>query len=221
MQIKAILFDIDGTLVDSNDMHVLAWEEAFAGIGAMFDRQVVHDQIGKGTDMLVPTLLPDLDEAAQEKLGAAHGCIFKAKFLGEAKPFKQAHDLLAHAHGLGQQVVLASSASEAELDHYLDLLEARALVAAATSSDDVERTKPAPDIFATALAKLSEIDAKEALVVGDTPYDIEAAGKCGIAAVALRSGKFPDEVLRAAGAVAIYDDAAALLAGYADSPLGR
>jgi HAD superfamily hydrolase (TIGR01509 family) len=221
MQIKAILFDIDGTLVDSNDMHVLAWEEAFAGIGATFDRQVVHDQIGKGTDMLVPTLLPDLDEAAQEKLGDAHGCIFKAKFLGEAKPFKQAHDLLAHAHGLGQQVVLASSASEAELDHYLDLLEARALVAAATSSDDVERTKPAPDIFATALAKLSGIDATEALVVGDTPYDIEAAGKCGIAAVALRSGKFPDEVLQAAGAVAIYDDAAALLAGYADSPLGR
>jgi HAD superfamily hydrolase (TIGR01509 family) len=221
MQIKAILFDIDGTLVDSNDMHVLAWEEAFAGIGATFDRQVVHDQIGKGTDMLVPTLLPDLDEAAQEKLGDAHGCIFKAKFLGEAKPFKQAHDLLAHAHGLGQQVVLASSASAAELDHYLDLLEARALVAAVTSGDDVGRTKPAPDIFATALAKLSGIDAKEALVVGDTPYDIEAAGKCGIATVALRSGKFPDEALRAAGAVAIYDDAAALLAGYADSPLGR
>ena len=117
--------------------------------------------------------------------------------------------------------MLASSASEAELDHYLDLLEVRALVAATTSSDDVERTKPAPDMFATALAKLSRIDAKEAVVVGDTPYDIEAAGKCGIAAVALRSGKFPDEVLRAAGAVAIYDDAAALLAGYADSPLGR
>jgi len=118
-------------------------------------------------------------------------------------------------------VVLASSASEAELEHYLDLLEARDLVTAVTSSDDVERTKPAPDIFATALAKLSGIDATEALVVGDTPYDIEAAGKCGIAAVALRSGKFPDEVLQAAGVVAIYDDAAALLAGYADSPLGR
>jgi hypothetical protein len=79
MQIKAIFFDIDGTLVDSNDMHVLAWEEAFAGIGERFDRQVVHDQIGKGTDMLVPTLLPHLDEAAQEKLGDAHGKVFKAK----------------------------------------------------------------------------------------------------------------------------------------------
>jgi phosphoglycolate phosphatase-like HAD superfamily hydrolase len=221
MQIKAILFDIDGTLVDSNDMHVIAWQEAFAGIGATFDRQAVHDQIGKGADMLVPTLLPGLDEAAQVKLGEAHGRIFKAKFLSGVRPFKQAHDLLAHAHGLGQQVVLASSASEAELDHYLDLLDARALVAATTSSDDVQRTKPAPDIFATALKKISGIDAKEALVVGDTPYDIEAGRKCGIAAVALRSGKFRDEVLRAAGAVAIYDDAAALLAGYAASPLAR
>jgi HAD superfamily hydrolase (TIGR01509 family) len=221
MRIKAILFDIDGTLVDSNDMHVLAWEEAFAGIGETFDRQTLHDQIGKGTDMLVPTLLPDLDEDAQEKLGDAHGSVFKAKFLDQAKPFPRAHDLLAHAHELGQQVVLASSASGAELDHYLDLLEARDLVDATTSSEDVKNTKPAPDIFATALDKLSGIDADEVLVVGDTPYDVEAAKKCGIAAVGLRSGKFSDEALIKAGAIALYDDAAALLADYANSPLGR
>jgi HAD superfamily hydrolase (TIGR01509 family) len=221
MRIKAILFDIDGTLVDSNDMHVLAWEEAFAGIGETFDRQTLHDQIGKGTDMLVPTLLPDLDEDAQEKLGDAHGSVFKAKFLDQAKPFPGAHDLLAHAHELGQQVVLASSASAAELDHYLDLLEARDLVDATTSSDEVKNTKPAPDIFATALDKLSGIDAAEVLVVGDTPYDVEAAKKCGIAAVGLRSGKFSDEALLGAGAIALYDDAAALLADYANSPLGR
>jgi membrane protein len=221
MQIKAILFDIDGTLVDTNDMHVLAWEEAFAGIGEKFDRQVVHDQIGKGTDMLVPTLLPDLDEDAREKLGEAHSSVFKAKFLYEAKPFLQAHDLLAHTHGRGQKVVLASSASASELDHYLELLDARELVAATTSGDEVKNTKPAPDIFATALDKLEGISANEVLVVGDTPYDIEAAKKCGIATVALRSGKFSDEMLRNAGAIEIYDDAAALLAGYADSSLGR
>ncbi len=221
MQIKAILFDIDGTLVDSNDMHVLAWEEAFAGIGETFDRQVVHDQIGKGTDMLVPTLLPNLDEAEQEELGDAHGSIFKARFLDQAQPFARAPDLLAHAHGRGQQVVLASSASKAELDHYLDLLDARELVDATTTSDDVQNTKPAPDIFATALGKLSGITADEVIVVGDTPYNMEAAGKCGIVAVALRAGRFSDEVLRTAGAAEIYDDAAALLASYADSPLGR
>ncbi|WP_174291865.1 HAD family hydrolase [Sphingomonas bacterium] len=221
MQIKAILFDIDGTLIDSNDMHVLAWEEAFAGIGEKFDRQIIHDQIGKGTDMLVPTLLPDLDETAQEKLGDAHGTVFKAKFLDEAKPFARAHDLLSHVHGRGQQVVLASSASAAEIDHYLDLLEARELVAASTSGDDVKKTKPAPDIFATALDKLSGIGADEVIVVGDTPYDMQAANKCGIAAVALRSGGFSDDTLWNAGAIEIYDDAAALLAGYANSSLGR
>lgn len=221
MQIKAIFFDIDGTLVDSNDMHVLAWEEAFAGIGEKFDRQIVHDQIGKGTDMLVPTLLPDLGETEQEKLGDAHGSVFKAKFLEQAKPFARAHDLLAHAHGLGQQVVLASSASKEELDHYLELLDAQGMVAATTSSDDVKSTKPAPDIFATALDKLPRIDADQVIVVGDTPYDMLAANRCGIAAVALRSGRFSDDTLWNAGAIGIYEDAEALLAGYADSPLGR
>jgi len=220
MQIKAILFDIDGTLVDTNDMHVLAWEEAFAGVGASFGRKRIHDQIGKGTDMLVPTLLPDADEAQQEALGDAHGAIFKAKYLETAKPFAQAHALLVHAHGLAQRVVLASSASGSELDHYIDLLDARDLLAATTSSDDVEKTKPAPDIFATALQKLPGLDPAHVIVVGDTPYDIEAAARCGIAAVAVRSGKFTDELLQSAGPVAIYDDVAALLADYAQSPLG-
>ena len=221
MRIKAIFFDIDGTLVDTNDMHVLAWEEAFAGVGASFDRQIIHDQIGKGTDMLVPTLLPDLGDDQVDELGDAHGAIFKANYLEAAKPFSHAHNLLAHAHRLGQRVVLASSASGPELDHYIDLLDARHLIAATTSSDDVEKTKPAPDIFATALEKLPGIGPSDVMVVGDTPYDIEAAAKCGIAAVAVRSGKFADEQLRDAGAVAIYDDVAALLADYATSPLGR
>ena len=190
-------------------------------MGAVFDRQTLHDQIGKGTDMLVPTLLPDLDEAAVEKLGEVHGTIFKTRYLGEVKPFAQARDLLEHACRQGQQVVLASSASQAELDHYLDLLDARAIVAATTSADDVKQSKPAPDIFSTALKRLPGIGADEAMVVGDTPYDVEAAARSGIAAVALRSGGFTDDMLREAGAVAIYDDAAALLAGYSGSPLGR
>ena len=221
MAIKAILFDIDGTLVDSNDFHVLAWEEAFRGIGAAFDRQVIHDQIGKGTDMLVPTLLPGLDEAAQEALGEAHGGAFKARYLTAVKPFADARALLARAHDAGQRVVLASSASQEELDHYIDLLDARDLVAATTTSEDVENTKPAPDIFAVALKGLAPLGPDEAIVVGDTPYDIEAAGKCGIAAVGVRSGGFADEALTGAGAVALYDDVAALLADYDASPLAR
>ncbi|MET1085455.1 MAG: HAD family hydrolase [Burkholderiales bacterium] len=219
MPIHAILFDIDGTLVDSNDLHVLAWQEAFAGVGKVFDAQTIHDQIGKGTDMLVPTLMPDADDALQEKLGQAHGSAFKAEYLQQVRPFPGAHDLLVRVHGAGQKVVLASSASTQELEHYLQLLGVEDLVAATTSADDVESTKPAPDIFAVALEKLAPLTAGEVLVVGDTPYDIEAAAKCGIGAVAVRSGKFPDRTLQDAGAIAIYDDVAALLADYAASPL--
>lgn len=219
MAIEAVLFDIDGTLVDSNDLHVLAWEEAFAEIDAPFDRQVIHDQIGKGTDMLVPTLLPDADEALQERLGELHGDIFKAKYLETVKPFPGAHDLLARVHAAGCTVVLASSASSAELDHYIALLDAGDLVTAMTSADDVEKTKPAPDIFAVALKKVAPLSAEQVLVVGDTPYDVQAAAKCGIATVALRSGKFPDETLHEAGAAALYDDVAALLQDFDRSPL--
>jgi len=221
MAIRAVLFDIDGTLVDSNDMHVLAWEEAFASVGASFNRQVIHDQIGKGTDMLVPTLLPGSDQAMQDKLGKAHSDVFKTRFLEQIKPFPRAGELLAHVHAAGQTVVLASSASAEEVDHYLGLLGARELVGATTSADDVENTKPAPDIFAAALRKVAPLSADQVIVVGDTPYDAEAAAKCGISTIGLRSGKFGDEALRDAGAIALYDDVAALLADVDHSPLGR
>ncbi|WBH16229.1 HAD family hydrolase [Sphingomonas radiodurans] len=221
MAIRAVLFDIDGTLVDSNDLHVIAWQEAFASIGERFERSVIHDQIGKGTDMLVPTLLPDADQATQDALGEAHGSNFKERFLAQVKPFPGAHDLLARVHADGKKVVLASSASAEELEHYTGLLDARDLVDATTSADDVENTKPAPDIFATALKKIAPLTAEEVIVVGDTPYDVEAAGKCGIATIALRSGGFPDSALREAGAVALYDDVAALLRDYQDSPLAE
>jgi HAD superfamily hydrolase (TIGR01509 family) len=219
MPVRAVLFDIDGTLVDSNDMHVLAWQEAFATVGASFDAEAVHSQIGKGTDMLVPHFLPDADEGLQETLGKAHGDIFKSKYLHQVKPFPGAHDLLARTHAAGQTVVLASSASSEELKHYVGLLDAQAFVSETTSADDVENTKPAPDIFAVALKKIAPVVPDEVLVVGDTPYDVEAAAKCGIRTVALRSGKFADDLLRDAGAIALYDDVAALLRGYDKSPL--
>ncbi|MGF7151916.1 HAD superfamily hydrolase (TIGR01509 family) [Sphingomonas zeicaulis] len=221
MIIKAVLFDLDGTLVDSNDMHVSAWHEAFAGIGVSLDRRVIHDQIGKGADMLVPTLLPALDEAGQKGLGEAQGRIFKDRFRDKVRPFPGAHDLLAQAYRNGQKVVFATSASKSDLDHYVELLDARDLVCGMTSAEDVEHTKPAPDIFAMALAKVEPLSPEEALVIGDTPYDIEAAAKCGIRTVAVRSGRFSDVTLLSAGAIAIYDDAATLLADYANSPLAR
>jgi membrane protein len=219
MAIKAVLFDIDGTLVDSNDYHVAAWQAVFRMADAHFEDQVVHDQIGKGTDMLVPTLLPGVGEAEQERMGEEHGRIFKSQFLDRVIPFAAARDLLVRVKNSGRQVVFASSASSDDLDHYLGLLDAREIVSISTTSDDVEKSKPAPDIFATALKKLTPLSAGEVIVVGDTPYDIEAAAKCGIAAVGVRSGKFDDETLRHAGAVALYDDVADLLADFENSPL--
>jgi len=216
---KAILFDIDGTLVDSNDAHILAWERAFAEAGHSFDRQTIHDQIGKGTDMLVPTLLPDSDDAEQEALGEAHGRIFQAEHLDAVRASPGARDLIARVHGDGRRVVLASSASKVELDHYIALIDVHDLVDASTSADDVERTKPAPDIFATALQSVAPLPPEAAIVLGDTPYDMEAATKCGIPAIGLRSGGFSDAALTGAGAAAIYDDVAALLADYDGSLL--
>ena len=213
---KAVLFDLDGTLVDSNRLHVDAWVQAFADAGHDIAAERIAGQIGKGADHLVPELLPGADAATAEKLGEDHGRIFKSRHLDEVRPFPHARDLLARVHAAGIRVVLASSASKAELDHYVDLLDARELIDASTSIDDVAASKPAPDIFATALAK-ADVMAAEAVAVGDSPFDIAAAGKAGIATIALRSGGFSDDAL--AGAAAIYDDVAALLAAFDASPL--
>lgn len=212
MPFRALLFDIDGTLVDSNDQHIAAWDAVFRDEGIVIARAAIHDQIGKGADMLIPALVPDADAEQRDRLAKAHGALFKARYLEAVRPFPGAYDLLAAAHAAGQAVVLASSASGAELDHYLDLLDARALVAATTSADDVASTKPAPDIFATALDRVAPIGADAAVAIGDTPYDMEAAGRCGIRGIGLRSGGFTDAALRGGGAAWLYDDVAALLA---------
>ena len=213
MPIKAILFDIDGTLVDSNDLHVDAWLEAFADHGHDIDRDAIRGQIGKGADMLVPALIPGASESQAEQLGDAHGEAFKGEYLDRVRPFPQARDLLARVHEAGLKVALASSASAGELDHYLELLGVAEFVDETTTIDDVNNSKPAGDIVATALGKLG-VTAEEALFVGDTPYDIEAGAKCGIATIAVRSGGFSDDALT--GARVVYADAAAVLAAFPD-----
>ena len=218
MTIKAVLFDLDGTLIDSNALHVRAWLEVFADKDVHVTAEAVHAQIGKGADLLVPALIPGADEDTAEQFGDAHGERFKAEYLAQARPFPHARDLLARTKAAGRRVVLASSASKEELEHYLDLLNARDLVDAATTIDDVGTSKPAPDIFASALKKAG-VEGSEAVAVGDSPYDVEAAGKAGMGTVALRSGGFRDGDLEAVGATAIYDDVAMLLAGFDRSPL--
>ncbi|HEX8383851.1 MAG TPA: HAD family hydrolase [Sphingomonas sp.] len=213
MPIKAILFDLDGTLVDSNDFHVDAWVEAFAAHGHRIDRDAIRGQIGKGADMLVPALVPGATEEQAEKLGDAHGEAFKGKYLARVRPFDGARDLLARVRGAGLKVALASSAAQEELDHYVALLDVARFVDETTTIDDVENSKPAGDIVATALRKLG-VTADEALFVGDTPYDIEAGARCGVATIAVLSGGFSPDALT--GARAVRPDVAALLAAFPD-----
>ena len=217
-QVRAVLFDLDGTLVDSNEFHVDAWERVFREGGYDTAREAIRGQIGKGGDLLVPALLPDAPKAVREHLAKRHGEVFKARYLDLVRPFPRATDLLARVKASGRKVVLASSASGEELEHYTRLLGAEDLVTASTSKDDVSTTKPAGDIFAAALVK-ARVSPAYAIVVGDTPYDIEAAAKCKVASVAVRSGGFDEAAL--AGAVARYDDVAALLTGFETSPLAR
>lgn len=219
MEVRGLLFDLDGTLVDSNAQHVEAWVSAFERHGFEVSPDAIAGQIGKGGDQLVPALLPAVDEKTAEALAEAHGTIFRDRHLAQIRPFADARALLLHAHARGHRLALASSASQPELEHYIELLGIGHVVEATTSADDVETSKPAGDIFAAAGAKLAPLTSAQLLVIGDTPYDIEAAARCGIDALAIRSGGFADE--RLAGAIAIYDDVAALLAGFDASPLSR
>lgn len=218
MPIKALLFDIDGTLVDSNDLHVRAWQEVLREAGYHFSAEIIHGQVGKGGDNLVPSLLPDLSEQEQEKIAEAHGPRYRERYMDRVRPFPGARDLLAKAKQEGLTVALATSANPEELDHYVELLDAEDLIDVTTDKSDVETTKPAPDIFETAVKK-AKAEPHEALVIGDTPYDALAAGRAGIGAIGLLSGGFSEQDLRAAGAVAIYKDAADLLANWDSSPI--
>jgi phosphoglycolate phosphatase-like HAD superfamily hydrolase len=219
LPINAIFFDIDGTLVDSNEQHVAAWSLAFREAGHPQEEEDIRLQIGKGGDLLIPTLVPDLSKDVRDSISEHHGICFKDAYLGGVKPFPRAAELVRWARSSGRQVVLASSAKRDELDHYVGLLGLEDVIDASTSIDDVDTSKPAPDIFATALAKVGLGEA-EAIVIGDTIYDVEAATRAGIAAIGLTSGPFDETALRDAGAIAVYADVADLLANIERSPLG-
>ncbi|MGI4731504.1 MAG: HAD family hydrolase [Janthinobacterium lividum] len=216
----AVLFDLDGTLVDSNELHVAAWRDVFAQAGHDVSDERIRGQIGKGGDKLVPALLPGVTKDEQEALSEAHGDVFTRHYRIRVRPFPGARVLLARVAETETKVVFASSASKGDLDHYLGLLDARHLVATATTIDDVTQSKPAPDIFATALKKAG-VAPDAAVALGDSPFDMIAARDAGIAAVAVRSGGFDDGALAEAGAIAIYDNVADLLAQFAGSPLDR
>lgn len=218
----AVIFDIDGTLIDSVDAHASAWQDALRQFGHEVAFADVRSQIGKGGDQLMPVFVPP-DELARigDALEQRRGEIFKQRYLPDVRPFPSVRALVQHVQQAGHRVVLASSAKSDEIAAYKRLAHIDDLIADETSSDDVARSKPHPDIFQAALARVPEADPASALVIGDTPYDAEAAGKAGLRTVGVLCGGFPEADLRAAGCIAIYRDPADLLARIGELPIPR
>ncbi len=222
MKYQAAIFDIDGTLLDSVDMHAEAWRIIFERHGKNIPFPEVRGQIGKGGDQLLPVFFsPEEIEAHGDEMEAERGKLFKKNFLPNVKPFPGVRPLFERMKRDGLKLALASSAKKSELAHYAELLEIDDLIEAGTSSDDAEKSKPHPDIFQAAVKKLGELPVGATLVIGDTPYDAEAAGKIGIKTVGFRCGGFPEDDLRKAGVVALYQDPGDLLRQYENSPFAE
>ena len=218
--IKAVIFDVDGTLVDSVDLHAEAWRQAFAAFGHRIAFEEIRGQIGKGGDQLMPVFLSETERNAQgHDIDAHRSDLLKRQYLPQIRPFPQVRALFERLRRDGVRCVLASSAKQDELSFYEKLVEIEDLIEAETSSDDAEKSKPHPDIFEAAMARLPGLQASQVLVIGDTPYDAQAAAQAGLRTVGLLCGGFPEDSLREAGCIAIYRDPADLLARYLGSPL--
>lgn len=218
---RAAIFDVDGTLVDSVDLHAQAWVDAFAQFGHDVPFEKVRMQIGKGGDQLLPAFL-STEELA--KSGNAieqwRGDHFKRVYLGRVTGFPKVRELFCRLIDDGWKVALASSAKQDELQIYKRIAQIEDLLDTETSSDDAERSKPHPDIFQAALKCLGA-GPKDCMVVGDSPYDAEAAIKAGISAVGFLCGGFPEAALTVAGYHALYKEPADLLARYDASVFRR
>ncbi|HEV3480275.1 MAG TPA: HAD family hydrolase [Gaiellaceae bacterium] len=212
---QAVLLDVDGTLVDANFHHALAWYRAFRSHGIGLPMWRIHRHIGMGGDQLVPALVPGIKNDLQEGIEAKRG-EFYAELIDEVQPFEEAHELIADLRERGLTVVLASSSPQNELDHYLDLLRARTLLDAWTTKDDVDATKPDPDLVVAALEKAGS---RDAVMVGDTPWDVEAARKAALDTICLITGGWSRHELLEAGAVAVYESIVELRQDLDGSPL--
>jgi HAD superfamily hydrolase (TIGR01509 family) len=197
----AAILDVDGTLVDTNYHHAIAWYRAFRQHGELLPIWRIHRHIGMGGDHLVQALCgEDVDEEKGEDIRSAEKALYMA-LIEEVEPLDGARDLIEDLKRRGHDVVLASSAKPDEVDHYLDLLDARDLADGWTTSGDVEATKPEPDLVKAAVDKAG---ADDAVLVGDSTWDCEAAGRAGLTTVAVLTGGFSEDELRDAGAVAVY-----------------
>jgi HAD superfamily hydrolase (TIGR01509 family) len=197
----AAILDIDGTLVDTNYQHAIAWFRAFRQYGQMLPIWRIHRHIGMGGDQLVASLCGDeVEDEKGDDIRAAEKALYMS-LIPEVEPLEGARELMIDLKERGHAVVLASSAKPDEIDHYLDLLDARELADGWTSSGDVDATKPQPDLVEAAM---DNVDADEAVMVGDSTWDCEAAGRAGLRTVAVLTGGFSEAELRDAGAAGVY-----------------
>jgi HAD superfamily hydrolase (TIGR01549 family) len=211
---RAFIFDIDGTLVDSNELHVDSWDRAFWKFGKQFPREALRAQIGKGSDQYLPAFLtPDEINRFGKELDEYHSELFRKEYLPKVRPFPKVRELFQRIRDDHKRIVLASSGKKADTEYYVKLLKIENLIEGYTSADDADHSKPAADIFSAALEKL-KVRPAEAITVGDTRFDIEAARKAGLTMIAFLCGGTAEPVLREAGAVAIYRDPADFLAHY-------
>jgi HAD superfamily hydrolase (TIGR01509 family) len=215
LSVLAFIFDIDGTLVDSNELHVAAWDRAFRRFGKQFPREKLRAQIGKGSDQYLPEFLtPDEIEGFGKELDDYRSDLFRKEYLPKVRPFPRVRELFQRIRDDSKRIALASSGKKADTKYYIDLLRIDGLIDGYVSADDADNSKPAPDIFAASLKKLGGISPADAVTVGDTRFDIEAAGKAGLKTIAFLCGGTPEAVLREAGATGIYRDPADFLAHY-------
>jgi HAD superfamily hydrolase (TIGR01509 family) len=212
----AAILDIDGTLVDTNYQHAVAWFRAFRQHGHVVPIWRIHRHIGMGGDQIVAALLSEEVEAREgDDIRQAEKALYLA-MIEEVEPLRGARELLQDLRDRGRPVVLASSAKAGEVDHYLDLLGARELADGWTTAADVQRTKPAPDLVLAALDKLGGVPG---IMVGDSTWDCEAAKRAGIASIAVLTGGFSREELLEAGASVVYGSIDELRMELDDSPL--
>jgi len=210
--IKNFIFDIDGTLIDSNDFHARAWEEAFAAYGKKISFKRIRPHMGKGADQLMPEFL-DRKEIKKfgRDLAGLRGEIFKRKYLGKVRPFPKVRLLFKRIKAGGGRFALASSADAEEVKKYEKIARVADLVEKSKSADDSKRSKPSPDIFHAALKLLGNPRHDSVLVIGDSPYDAIAAKKARLRCIGVRCGGFSARKLKASGCSAVYDDPSAIL----------
>jgi HAD superfamily hydrolase (TIGR01549 family) len=213
----AAILDIDGTLVDSNYQHAIAWYRALRQHGHVLPIWRIHRHIGMGGDQLVASLCGDEVEAQQgDDLRDAEKALYMA-LIDEVEPLAGARELIVDLQRMGRRIVLASSAKPDEVEHYLDLLDARGLADAWTTAGDVESTKPEPDLVHAALDR-AQTDS--AVMVGDSTWDCEAAQRAGVQTIAVLTGGFSEQELRDAGAVAVFHSIEELRRRLSQTPLG-